>query len=137
MSERWRGTVTVDPHEPRVMTVDDRTLAVEDPIGSARRLEFDLRELGENGVLLPYSTTMTLVDRSTPEQRRLQLRAADPPTFDGIDWPPDVRELIDAQLAAAAAARARLQSQLGRVVAGTIAGLALVLLLLALVLLLT
>ena len=132
----WRGTVAVEPEGRRVMTVTDQSLTVEDPTGVARRIEFDLSELAERGVLLAYSSTLTLVDRSRPEPLRLQLRAVDPPSFDGIDWPQDVRAGIDAQLAAAAAASAKLRSQLGRVVAATIMALGALLLVLVLVLLL-
>lgn len=135
---RWRGTVAVTPSDRRVMTVSDDALVIEDPLrpGVTRR-EFALRELAENGVLLPYATTLTLVDRTGPEPERLQLRAFRPPTFEGIDWPPEVRELIVGQLAASAAARAGLRRQLSLVVAGTIGGLALLLAVLAAVLLLT
>jgi hypothetical protein len=132
----WRGTVAVEPDDRRVMTVTDESLTVDDPTGAARRVEFDLRELAERGVLLAYSSTLTLVDRSRAEPLRLQLRAVDPPSFDGIDWPDDVRAGIDAQLAAAAAASAKLRSQLGRVVAVTIVGLGALLLVLVVVLLL-
>ena len=132
----WRGTVAVEPDDRRVMTVTDGSLTVDDPTGAARRVEFDLRELAERGVLLAYSSTLTLVDRSRAEPLRLQLRAVDPPSFDGIDWPDDVRAGIDAQLAAAAAASAKLRSQLGRVVAVTIVGLGALLLVLVVVLLL-
>ena len=118
------------------MTVTEKSLTVDDPTGAARRLEFDLRELADGGVLLPYSSTLTLVDRSRSEPLRLQLRAVDPPTFDAIDWPPDVRAGIDAQVAAAAAASAKLRSQLGRVVAATIIGLGVLLVVLVVVLLL-
>ena len=132
----WQGTVAVEPEDRRMMTVTDESLTVDDRSGVARRLEFDLRELAERGVLLPYSSTLTLVDRSGPEPLRLQLRAVDPPSFDGIDWPPDVRAGIDAQLEAAAAASAKLRSQLGRVVGATIVGLGVLLLVLVVVLLL-
>jgi hypothetical protein len=133
----WRGTVAVEPEDRRVMTVTDESLVVDDPTGAARRIEFDLRELAERGVLLAYSSTLTLVDRSRPEPLRLQLRAVDPPSFDGIDWPDDVRAGIDAQLEAAAAASAKLRGQLGRVVAATIVGLGVLLLVLVVVLLVT
>ena len=131
----WRGTVAVTPEDRRVMTVTESSLSVDDPTGAARRVEFDLRELAERGVLLAYSSTLTLVDRSRTEPLRLQLRAVDPPSFDGIDWPDDVRAGIDAQLEAAAAASAKLRSQLGRVVAATIVGLGALLLVLVVVLL--
>ena len=117
------------------MTVSEKSLTVDDPSGLARRIEFDLRELAERGVLLAYPSTLTLVDRSRPDPVRLQLRAVDPPTFDGIDWPQDVRAGIDAQLAAAAAASAKLRGQLGRVVAATIIGLGVLLVVLVAVLL--
>ena len=132
----WRGTVAVEPEDRRVMTVTEEALTVEDPTGAARQIEFDLRELAERGVLLAYSSTLTLVDRSRPEPLRLQLRAVDPPSFDGIDWPDDVRAGIDAQLEAAAAASAKLRGQLGRVVAVTIVGLGVLLVVLVVVLLL-
>ena len=134
---RWRGTVAVTPYDRRVMTVTDDALVVEDPLRPGEtRIEFDLRDLARNGVLLPYATTLTLVDRSKPEAERVQLRPFEPATFEGIDWPPDVRESIDGQLAASAAARAALRRQLSTVVAGTIAGLGLLLVVLVVVLLL-
>ena len=133
---RWRGTVSVTPDDRRVLTVSEDALVVHDPSERVERVAFDLRGLATDGVLLAYPTTMTLVDRGAPDGARLQLRALDPPSFDGIDWPPDVRELIEAQLAAAAAARARLTGQLARVVAVTIAGLGLLLLALVVVLVL-
>jgi hypothetical protein len=132
----WRGTVAVEPEDRRVMAVTEESLTVDDLTGAARRLEFDLRELAESGVLLVYSSTLTLVDRNRPEPLRLQLRAVDPPTFDGIDWPQEVRAGIDAQLAAAAAASAKLRGQLGRVVAATIVALGVLLVVLVVVLLL-
>lgn len=135
--ERWRGIAAVTPSDRRLLVVTDDSLRVEDPTGAHPPIEFDLIALAERGVLLPYATTMTLADRDHPERERLQLRAVDPPTFDTVDWPPRVRELVDAQLAASAAARTALRRQLTRVVAGTIAGLALVLVLLVVVLLLT
>ena len=134
--ELWRGTVAVTPYDRRLMVVTDAALRVDDPTGAAEPLSFDLAELADNGVLLPYAITLTLVDPGTPEPTRLLLRAVDPPTFDGIPWPPHVQERIDEQLAASAAARARLRRQLGMLVAATIAGLALVLVVLAVALLL-
>jgi hypothetical protein len=133
----WQGTVAVEPEDRRVMTVTDETLTVDDPTGAARQIQFDLRELAERGVLLAYSSTLTLADRSRPEPLRLQLRAVDPPSFDGIDWPDDVRAGIDAQLEAAAAASLKLRGQLGRLVAVTIVGLGVLLVVLVVVLVLT
>ena len=80
------------------------------------------------------------VDRSgrpSSKRKRSVLRAVDPGTFDGIEWPPDVRPAIDRQLAEAAASRERVRASLGRIVAVTIVGLGLLLVVLALVLLLT
>src|SRR3954452_9937589 len=119
------------------MVVTEQSLAIEETAGAARRVGVGLRGLGERGVLLPYSSTLTLVDRSRPDPLRLQLRAVDPPSFDGIDWPDDVQAAIDAQRAAAAAASLKLRGQLGRVVAVTIAGLGVLLLVLVVVLLVT
>ena len=133
--ERWRGTVAVTPYDRRALVVTDDALVVE---GAAERIEFDLRALAADGVLLPFETTLTLLDRSAAaEPARLQLRAVDPPTFDGIDWPPDVRELVEAQMAASEAARVALRRQLTLLVAGTIAGLGLLLVVLVVVLALT
>ena len=119
------------------MTVTDEQIVVEDPTGSEERVAFDLRALAESGVLLPLGATLTLSDRARPQPARLQLRAVDPPSFDSVDWPPVVRDLVAAQLAASAAARAQLLRTLKRVVAGTVAGLLGVLALLVAVLLLT
>src|SRR4051812_36276144 len=127
MAERWRGTVsTVETQERRGMTVTDDAITVGD-MTRVQRGDFDLRGRATEGVLLPLSTTITLAAREGPHPARLQLRAVDPPSFDGIDWPADVREGIEAQQEKSAQARAGLQRQLGSVVAVTIAGLAVVL----------
>lgn len=135
--ERWRGTVAVTPYDRRSLVVTESILAVDDPLGSAPRVEFDLAELAQNGVLLPQGSTMTLVDkRGGPDAERLQLRAVDPPSFDDVDWPPGVRELVAGQVAASEAARVELRRQLTLVVAWTITGLGVLLLVLVAVLLL-
>lgn len=112
------------PYDRRALVVGDDELEV---VGPGERLKFDLRD----GLLLVGESTMTIVDG----EDRLQLRALDPPSFAGIDWPDDVRERIDEQRARSAAARAQLRRQLSTVVAGTIAGLTLLLLVLVIVLL--
>ena len=136
--ELWRGTVAVTPYDRRTMVVTDDKLIVTDPTEAKPRIEFDLMALAERGVLLPQGTTMTLVDRDAPdpETARLQLRAVVPSTFDEIDWPRRVRELVEAQVARSEAARLELRRQLTGLVAWTIAGLGLLLVVLVVVLLL-
>jgi hypothetical protein len=136
--ERWRGTVNVTPYDRREMVVTDDKLIVVDPTEAKPPIELDLLELAEHGVLLPHGTTMTVVDRSAPdpEATRLQLRAFVPSTFDDIDWPPRVRELVEAQVARAEAARLELRRQLTGLVAWTITGLGVLLVVLVVVLLL-
>ena len=136
--ERWRGTVNVTPYDRRTMVVTDDKLIVEDATEAKPRIEFDLLDLAEHGVLLPNGTTMTVVDRSAPdpESSRLQLRAFVPTTFDDIDWPPHVRELVDAQVARSEAARLELRRQLTGLVAWTITGLGVLLVVLVVVLVL-
>jgi hypothetical protein len=136
--ERWRGTVRVTPYSHLSMVVTDDKLIVEDPTEAAPPIEFDLLELAEHGVVLPQGTTLTLVDRSAPdpEAARLQLRAVVPATFDDVDWPPRVRELVEAQVAASEAARLKLRRQLTLLVAWTITGLGVLLVVLVLVLVL-
>jgi hypothetical protein len=136
--ERWRGTVNVTPYDRREMVVTDDKLIVADPTEAKAPIELDLLELAEHGVLLPHGTTMTVVDRSAPdpEASRLQLRAFVPSTFDDIDWPPRVRELVEAQVARAEAARLELRRQLTGLVAWTITGLGVLLVVLVVVLLL-
>ena len=116
------------------MRVNEDTLGVEDSLRpDVNRLEVDLHALAHDGVLLGGETTVKLM-RAGGE--RLQLRALEPPTFEGVDWPADVRERIEEQRARSAAATAHLRRQLSVVVAGTIAGLTLLLVVLVVVLLL-
>ena len=136
--ERWRGTVNVTPYDRREMVVTDDKLIVADPTEAKPTIELDLLELAEHGVLLPQGTTMTIVDRTAPdpEAARLQLRAFVPSTFDDVDWPPRVRELVEAQVARSDAARLELRRQLTGLVAWTITGLGVLLVVLVVVLLL-
>jgi hypothetical protein len=135
--DRWRGIVAVAPHQHRSLIVTESKLLIEDPTGAAPPVELDLIPLARDGVVLPQGSTLTLVEKSGAEPERFQLRAIEPPTFDQIDWPPQVRELVEAQVAASAAARAELRRQLTSVVAWTIAGLGALLVALVVVLLLT
>jgi hypothetical protein len=135
--DRWSGIVAVAPHQHRSLIVTDDKLLIEDPTGAALPVELDLIALARDGVVLPQGPTLTLVEKSGPEPERFQLRAVEPPSFDAIDWPPEVRELVEAQVAKSAAARAALRRQLTSVVAWTIAGLGALLLVLIVVLVLT
>jgi hypothetical protein len=136
--ELWRGTVSVTTYDRRTLVVTDDALRVTDPTEAKPPREFDLMALAERGVLLPQGTTMTIVDRDAPdpESARLQLRAVVPSTFDEIDWPPRVRELVEAQVARSEAARLELRRQLTGLVAWTITGLGLLLVVLVIVLVL-
>ena len=134
---RWTGTVETDRDVHRALMVTDRRIVVEDPDQPGGWAGLDIRQLAEHGVLLPYSTVLTIAAQSTQGKVRYSLRAADPRTFDGIEWPQDVQPLIDKQLADAAASRERGRASLGRIVAVTIVGLGLLLVVLALVLVLT
>jgi len=135
--ERWRGTVAVGPQEQRVLTVTDDTLEVTDPGGIMPPVVLDLRALAEHGVLLPGAKMMTVVQGRGVDATRLQLRAVNPPTFEGIDWPDDVREGIEAQQARAREASLALRRQLGKIVALTIVVLGVLLAVLVVILLLT
>jgi hypothetical protein len=136
VAERWRGTVSVTPHDRRELVVTDDALIVEDPTGQKPRVDLDLHALAGEGVLLVLDTTMTILPPGGGEDQRLQLRAFVPSTFTDIDWPPDVAERVEEQRARAKAASAALRRQLGKVVAVTITGLGVLLLVLVVVLLL-
>ena len=115
----------------------DETLEVTDPGGIMPPVVLDLRALADQGVLLPGARTMTVVQGRGVDATRLQLRAVSPPTFEGIDWPDDVREGIEAQQARAREASLALRRQLGKIVAVTIVVLAVLLVVLVVVLLLS
>jgi hypothetical protein len=134
--ELWRGTVEVGPREQRRLVVTDSSLELSDPNGVMPPVVVDLHEAASNGVLLVFSTTMTAVQGRGPNAKRLQLRAIAPSTFDGIDWPDDVAEAIEAQRERDRQSSLALRRQLGRVVAITISVLAVLLVVLVLVLLL-
>jgi hypothetical protein len=134
--ELWRGTVEVGPRERRRLVVTDSSIEVSDPNGVMPPVRVDLRAAASNGVLLVFSTTMNVVQGRGPDAKRLQLRAIAPPTFDGIDWPDDVAEAIEAQRERDREASLALRRQLGRLVAITISVLGVLLLVLVVVLLL-
>lgn len=133
---RWAGTVETEPRERRALMVTDRRIVLEEPARPGGWVGADIADLAEHGVILPYSSVLTVVAPGTDGAVRYSLRAVEPRTFDGIDWPPEARPLIERQLADAAASRARVREQLGRIVAVTIVGLGLLLVVLAIVLLL-
>jgi hypothetical protein len=134
---RWTGTVEVERDVNRALMVTDRRIVLEDPVQPGGWVGLDIQDLAEHGTLLPYSTVLAIAAQSTQGPVRYSLRAVEPHTFDGIDWPRDAQPLIDKQLADAAASRERVRQSLGRIVAVTIAGLGLLLVILAVVLLVT
>lgn len=134
---RWTGRVTTMPRRERRLTVTDRRLILEEPDQPGGWVGFDIVELAEHGVLLVGGELLTLAARTPDGRVRYELRPVEPRTFDGIEWPPEARPLIEQQLRRSAEARAELRSQLRLVVAGTIAGLTLILVVLVAVLLLT
>jgi len=134
---RWTGTVEVERDVNRELMVTDRRIVLEEPGQPGGWVGLDISDLAEGGTLLPYSTVLSIAAQSTQGPVRYSLRAVNPRTFDGIEWPRDAQPLIDKQLADAAASRERVRQSLGRIVAVTIAGLGLLLVVLAVVLLLT
>ncbi len=132
---RWTGTVELERDDRRELVVTDRRILLSEAAQPGGWVGLDIRDLAEHGMLLPYSTVLALAAQSTQGPVRYSLRAVDPRTFDGIEWPPDVRPAIDRQLAEAAASRERVRATRGRIVAATIVGLGLLLALLAVVLL--
>lgn len=136
-SARWSGTVEVEPRERRALMVTDTRLVLEDAQQVGGWVGMDVVDVAEHGVLLPYSSVLNVVAPSSSGTVRWSLRAVDPPSFDGIEWPAAAQPLIERQLAEAAESRARMRQQLGRIVAVTIAGLGLLLVVLAIALLAT
>ena len=133
---RWTGTVETEADVRRALMVTDRRIVLEDPSQPGGWVGLDIGELAEHGVLLPYQTMLHLRAETAEGPVRHSLRAVDPRTFDGIDWPHDAQPAIDRQLADAAESRARVRQSLGRIVGLTIAGLGGLLVVLLLVLLL-
>lgn len=134
---RWSGTVEVERDVRRALVVTDHRIVLEEPAQPGGWVGLDILQLAEHGRLLPYSTVLAISAQSTQGVVRYSLRAVDPPTFDGIEWPRDAQPLIEGQLADAAASRERARQSLGRIVAVTIAGLGLLLVVLAVVLAIT
>jgi hypothetical protein len=127
---RWRGNVRA-PFDQRELVVTDRRLILTDAAQEA----VDIMEAAEYGVLLVRS--VTLIAAPAGGEPRLDLRAVDPPTFDGIEWPEQALPLIAEQKARAERASAQLRRSLGSIVAITIVGLGVLLVVLVLVLVLT
>ena len=136
-SARWAGTVEVERDVHRALMVTDRRIVLEEPNRSGGWVGLDIVDLAERGMLLPYSTVLSIAAQSSAGPVRYSLRAVDPRTFDGIEWPPEAQPLIERQLAGAAASRERVRQSLGRIVATTIAALGLLLAILAIVLLIS